>query len=218
MLLRAAEAARVSTGAASLLQRHSAQAHIQSPDPNPNPNPKPKPNPNQAHIQSPRAASLRLTAHCELDAAQLDAAAAALGAALVKEVAALKEVALLKPVDALPYKGAKGEKADALPRPASQTSTLSTLSDVHSDSERPVGEGEAEAAGGKPGAAAAVARQGELVTPVTVPLLAFLELGRVMLRRCMPPQMHPTLTLTPPLTPTLTLTLTPILALAPTPA
>ena len=90
-------------------------------------------------------------------------------------------MALLKPVDAVPYKGAKGEKADALPRSASQTSTLSTLSE---------GEGEAEAAGGKPGAAAKGAPvQGELVTPVTVPLLAFLELGRVMLRRYMQQQM-----------------------------
>ena len=90
-------------------------------------------------------------------------------------------MALLKPVDAVPYKGAKGEKADALPRSASQTSTLSTLSE---------GEGEAEAAGVKPGAAAKGAPvQGELVTPVTVPLLAFLELGRVMLRRYMQQQM-----------------------------
>ena len=90
-------------------------------------------------------------------------------------------MALLKPVDAVPYKGAKGEKADALPRSASQTSTLSTLSE---------GEGEAEAAGGKPGATAKGAPvQGELVTPVTVPLLAFLELGRVMLRRYMQQQM-----------------------------
>merc|ERR1740117_2557836 len=119
LLLRAAEAARKSTGAAALLQRHSAQAHV----------------------QSPRAASLRLTAHCELDAAQLDAAAAALGAALVKEAAALKEVALLKPVDAIPYKAGKGDKADVISRSASQ---LSSISEPNSDSERPTGEGEAE--------------------------------------------------------------------------
>ena len=164
LLLRASEAARKSTGAAALLQRHSAQAHV----------------------QSPRAASLRLTAHCELDAAQLDAAAAALGAALVKEAAALKEVALLKPVDAISYKGGKGDKADVISRSASQ---LSSISDPNSDSERPTGEGEAEASNGKGGAAADAARPGEVVTPVTVPLLAFLELGRCMLRRYMQQQM-----------------------------
>ena len=159
-LLHAAadEARRAEGGAAAQLMRHSAQAHV----------------------LPPIAASLRLAVHSDVDPAALDAAAEQLAAALEKRTRPL--AAALKAASIEGDAAASVEKpllkAGAMSRSASLASMASDASDMLIDADgAPL-----DAAGGlaKPGGGGA---GGEAPVPVTVPLLAMLELVRQMIRR-----------------------------------